>query len=998
MPVGFLTPTQRHDFGRFVNSPSRTELDRYFYLSDDDQKTLLLLRGDHNRLGYAIQLTCVRYLGRFPDDLTIIPPIILQSLCLQLKIGDFSCLQAYAPSRQRQRHAMEIQIQYGYRVFTHASVGFRLTRWLYALCWTGTDRPTELFKRAVSWLLTHKVLLPGVTLLERFIAQLRNRVESRLWYTLGRCVTTAQQEKLQKLLCVADGEHLSVLDKLRSGPVMVSGPALMMALRRLHDIREFGIALPVAAHIPPSRIATLAKFANTAKITAIQRLQPARQLATLVSFAVCLEATAHDEALEVLESLLRNIFNEAERADKKARLRSLKDLDRSAATLASACTLILDVSIDDRVLREKVFSHLSRDELQKALSEVQLLIRPANDVAFHTLDERYRSIRRFLPDMLKHLHFGATPAGKEVVAGLNWLERNLTCKKPIEEAPQAFIGKAWKKYVFLEDGSLNRRAYVFCALDELRTALRRRDVFVSPSWRYADPRIGLLNGDEWLAARPLVCRSLGLTIDAATTLEVMTTELDATWRAVESRLDDNAAIKLSQTPEGKTELVLGSLDKLEEPESLKKLRSAVADLMPRVDLPEILLEIATCTRFTEAFTHVSEQKTRTESLVTSLCAVLLGGACNTGLEPLVRRDNPALRRDRLSWISQNYLRDETLTAANAVLVAKQSQLALAHYWGGGDVASADGMRFVVPVRTVHAGPNPKYFGVGRGVTWYNLISNQYSGLNAITVPGTLRDSLVLLAVVLEQQTDLQPTQIMTDTGAYSDVVFGLFRLLGYHFSPRLADTGGTRFWRINADADYGKLNGLARQSVKIDLIVEHWDDLLRLAGSLKLGRISAIDIMKTLQSNDRPTRLAQALAEFGKIEKTLHLLTYIDDEAKRRATLTQLNRGEARHSLARVVFHGKRGELRQRYREGQEDQLGALGLVVNIIVLWNTMYMAAAIDQLKLQGFLVKEEDVARLSPLTHEHINMLGRYSFTIPDEVANGKLRPLHCTGDDI
>ena len=107
------------------------------------------------------------------------------------------------------------------------------------------------------------------------------------------------------------------------------------------------------------------------------------------------------------------------------------------------------------------------------------------------------------------------------------------------------------------------------------------------------------------------------------------------------------------------------------------------------------------------------------------------------------------------------------------------------------------MRFVVPVRSVHSGPNPKYFGVGRGVTWDNLLSNQFSGLNDITVPGTLRDSLVLLAVVLEQQTDLQPTQIMTDTGAYSDVVFGLFRLLGYRFSPRLADVGGTRFWRID---------------------------------------------------------------------------------------------------------------------------------------------------------------------------------------------------------
>ena len=177
---------------------------------------------------------------------------------------------------------------------------------------------------------------------------------------------------------------------------------------------------------------------------------------------------------------------------------------------------------------------------------------------------------------------------------------------------------------------------------------------------------------------------------------------------------------------------------------------------------------------------------------------------------------------------------------------------------------------------------------------------------------------MLLAVVLEQQTELQPTQIMTDTGAYSDVVFGLFRLLGYHFSPRLADVGGTRFWRTRPDADYGKLNGLARQSVKLDLIAEHWDDLLRTAGSLKLGRVPATGIMRTLQTGDRPTRLAQALAEFGRIEKTLHTLTYIDDESKRRATLTQLNRGEGRHSLARAVFHGKRGELRQRYREGRK--------------------------------------------------------------------------------
>ena len=473
-------------------------------------------------------------------------------------------------------------------------------------------------------------------------------------------------------------------------------------------------------------------------------------------------------------------------------------------------------------------------------------------------------------------------------------------------------------------------------------------------------------------------------------------ELDRTYRAVAARLPDNPAVRFEKVGD-KQELVLSPLDRMDEPASLIALRAKVMAMLPRVDLPELILEIASRTRFTDAFTHISERTARASDLHVSICAVLMAEACNTGPEPLIRGDVPALKRDRLSWVDQNYLRDDTITAANILLVAAQSRSALASLWGGGEVASADGMRFVVPVRSVHSGANPKYFGVGRGVTWYNLISNQFSGLNDITVPGTLRDSLVLLAVVLEQQTDLQPTQIMTDTGAYSDVVFGLFRLLGYRFSPRLADVGGTRFWRIDQKADYGLLNSVSGHNISMPKIEPHWDDMLRLAGSLKLGRVPAAGIMRTLQVGVRPTRLAQAIAEFGRIDKTLHTLTYIDDEAKRRGTLTQLNRGEGRHSVARAVFHGKRGELRQHYREGQEDQLGALGLVLNMIVLWNTSYLEAALNQLRADGFEVRDEDVARLSPLLHEHINMLGRYSFSVPDAVAKGELRPLRNPASD-
>ena len=129
----------------------------------------------------------------------------------------------------------------------------------------------------------------------------------------------------------------------------------------------------------------------------------------------------------------------------------------------------------------------------------------------------------------------------------------------------------------------------------------------------------------------------------------------------------------------------------------------------------------------------------------------------------------------------------------------------------------------------------------------------------------------------------------------------------------------------------------------------------------------------------------------GRIAKTLYLLRYISYETYRRRIHTQLNRGESRGRIARKIYHGNKGELRQKYREGMENQLGALGLVVNAVALWNTRYLQAALDLIGAMGDEVKPEDVARLSPLKWQHINVLGRYHFELSPDAAGGDLRPL-------
>ena len=138
------------------------------------------MRGAHNRVGFAVQLGTARFLGAFLDDPTQTPSAVITTMARQLGEMPAPCLDAYRDGRQRWRHAAAIREHYGFRDLEEdTAAGFRLTRWLYVLCWTGDDRPGLLFDRATTWLLAHKVLLPGITTLERLISRVRYRATLR---------------------------------------------------------------------------------------------------------------------------------------------------------------------------------------------------------------------------------------------------------------------------------------------------------------------------------------------------------------------------------------------------------------------------------------------------------------------------------------------------------------------------------------------------------------------------------------------------------------------------------------------------------------------------------------------------------------------------------------------------------------------------------------------------------------------------------------------------
>lgn len=302
---------------------------------------------------------------------------------------------------------------------------------------------------------------------------------------------------------------------------------------------------------------------------------------------------------------------------------------------------------------------------------------------------------------------------------------------------------------------------------------------------------------------------------------------------------------------GRAKLNVDKLGALGEPKSLASLRKRVEKMLPKIDLPDLpdlLFEVHSWTGFLDAFVHLGDGTTRMKDLATSLVALLVSEACNIGLTPVVNPAHEALTRARLVHVDQYYLRAD-ITAANAKLIEAQAQVPVVQSWGNGLLASVDGLRFVVPVRTISSAPSPKYFGFKCGITWLNAVNDQVAGIGQMVVPGTPRDSLHILDALLNLDGGVKPEVVATDNASCSELVFGLFKILGYNFSPRFRDLDDQRFWCATMPGVetgvYGALEDLARNRVNLNKVITHWPDMLKVAGSLVTNQVRACDSVPT---------------------------------------------------------------------------------------------------------------------------------------------------------
>lgn len=992
MPVEFLTKEQELQYGTYPDELSSEQLAQYFWLDDEDKMFIFKRTEDYTQLGIALQLCTLRFLGTFLSNPIDIPKAVIDYVSNQLNISS-KTLAKYKDSRISKIHTNEICKKYSYHKFNSQPNHWRLIRWIYNRTSLGNEKPIVLFDLATNRCVENKVILPGVTTMERLIAQIYERANDRLWKKLAILPSSLEKRNLLAILNLDLKSRKTILDNLQHQSLVASPNGVIKALERLNAIRLLSNSNWDISKIPNCKIQKIAKYVSVVRSQIISRMPPDKRLAHLVAFVIHFIKKSQDDTISLLDKYLSELFKKTSNKGKKKRLQKGKDLSASMKKLLSAVEVLLDSETPDVEIRETIFKATSEKELKKAFNKLnQLADSLENNISFHELFNHYSNIRKFLPMLLESIEFKAKASSRYILDAWEFLkqEEKQKKKKFYKNAPCIEISVDWKRVVIYNKSKVFACGYTFWVLYKLYKAIKHRELYLVSSEQFGNPESQLLQNNTWLALKNNIVNTTKWSISAKESIEPLVKELDTAYRCTVAKLNTNKYVHFEEV-QGKKRLILTPLERREESASYKFLRNKVQEMLPTIDLPILLLEVNKWTKFFDAFTHISGSNSRVEDLDVSICAILIAKACNVGFKPVCQKGIKALEYDRLLWVEQNYFRPETIALAKSILNRSHRQLSLSQKWGKGEVVSADGKRLIVPVKSITSRGNSKFFGVKKGITNYSLISDMYDELNFLLQPGATKDSIYLLQCVLEQQTSLSPKEVMTDTGGYSDLVFGIFGLLEYQFSPRISDIGSSRLWRIDKNADYGLLDNISKNKINLKLIHDNWDEMLRVMASLKLGAVNATNLIRMLQRGGKPTMLGRSIIELGRIFKTLHQLQYIDDPNYRRCILTQLNKGESRNGLSDIVSYGKKGEMYQSYQIAQEEQLGILGLVVNAIVHWNTKYMEVALNVLKEKGFTINAIDVKHLSPLGSEHIIISGKYSFIVPREIEEGKLRSL-------
>lgn len=434
MPGTFLNANERERLTAFPDDIPNWDLITYFTLTEQDQTFIKVHRRDAHRLGVALQLCAIRYLGFCPTDLQQAPIETVSHLAAQLHVN-LSELQDYGTRRMTRSAHFQAVLDYLRFRRLQQDDHDQLLAWLTERA-LEHDKPTLLFQMTCEHLKHQQILRPGVTVVERLVVTARTQAHHESLERLASLLTPERVALLDGLL-VPDTEQGAIpLYRLRQHADTNTPAALVEALDKFRLLQQWGVDQWDLSVVNPNRQKFLARLGRKYSAQALRRMGSERRYPTLVSLLKQTLIDLTDESIDIFDVCMASRHKKARKALEAYHQEVAETTQSHSQLLQAIGNVVLDDTVTDEGLRQAIFQHIPRGTLEAAVKEARSLKQPTGHLDF--LDDHYSYVRQFAPPFLSTLAFQSHQDDNPVLAAVEVL-RNLNASKRRKLPDQASV-------------------------------------------------------------------------------------------------------------------------------------------------------------------------------------------------------------------------------------------------------------------------------------------------------------------------------------------------------------------------------------------------------------------------------------------------------------------------------------------------------------------------------------------------------------------------------
>jgi TnpA family transposase len=940
-------------------------------LSEQDKDFILKnFRGNTQKMRYAIQLCNLRYSGNFITDRSKLSLKVVNYLSRQLDLDSLLETPDLAFKDADYPRLQKVQDHLSFKNFD-CDEKENLKAWLLKKTQEHIFDKKELTSKTREYLRLRRIILPSHSRLGRLIASSIKEAHIGLYRQITERYPKGDLPKLDALLTSIESTSYSELMHFKQPPPIANAKALNQLLSYLEVLEELKVQECNLSDINPKVLETLAQLAKDQSSWDLRRIRPnEKRYAIVICFLVESAKTILDTIIDMHSLLLGDIERKSKNEFNHQRAFMVRDAKSSRKKTLSFIKSALAVEDPTKITLADYLATFDRRELQDAVEKTEAYEDFEEEGAIKNIVKRFSYLRKYSKNMMK-LNFEASSGNKSLLAAINILRLYHASEGKVfpPNPPINFLPKSWRNNLYDEKGKLLRQYWEMGVYYAMKSSLSKGDLYITDSRHHRYFWHVVYKPEDWEKEKEDSYKNLALPKE----FENIQCSLKKDFNQVTKMFQENFGKDgFAQIVDNKMKLC--KEDALDIPPEVKQLKKQLGAAIPLVRIEKLIAEVDKLSGFSRAFQPTQKN---VELVVPKkpLYGVITAQATNIGLYAM-GQCNYGITASVLRDTSERYVTPGTIHDANAILIQCHRSYPISRVHGEGRYSSSDGQRFAIEASFMKAAYYPRYYGYyEKAISVYTHISDQYSVFNTKVISCSAREATYVLDGLLLNNTEINPEFHCTDTHGYTDHIFALCYLLGFSFQPRLKDIPHQALYKMDKKDRYEIIDNLFTGAADMQLVKDEWDTIVRVVASLKNGLAPAHVIIQRLAN--RGDKVAKALQALGRVIKTIYILRYVCDAELRRHVHLQLNRGESRHSLAKVIFFDNRGVFKTSDYEEIMNKASCLSLVSNAVLVWNTHHIQQTVDRMRREGYKVEDDVLARISPLSLKNIITHGMYDF---------------------